>query len=41
MDWHTSLMRTQDCSHGDSEFHYGVHRGNIDEVPSPPLFTQF
>lgn len=31
MDWHDSLMRNRPASHGDSEFHYGVHRGDIFE----------
>jgi hypothetical protein len=31
MDWHDSLMRNVSCCHGDSEFHYGVHKGNIFE----------
>jgi hypothetical protein len=31
MDWHLSLMRNEACSHGDSEFHYGVHRGRVFE----------
>jgi hypothetical protein len=29
MDWHRSLMCNEPCSRGDSEFHYGLHRGNI------------
>jgi hypothetical protein len=29
MDWHQSLMDNKPCSHGDSEFHYGVHQGNV------------
>jgi hypothetical protein len=36
MDWHTSLMRNKACSHGDSEFHYGVHQGNIFEKMVSP-----
>lgn len=31
MDWHQTLLRNQSCSHGDSEFHYGVHRGQVFE----------
>lgn len=31
MDWHRTLMQSEPCSHGDSEFHYGVHRGNVFE----------
>ncbi len=29
MDWHQTLLRNESCSHGDSEFHYGVHRGQV------------
>ena len=31
MDWHESLMRNHPASHGDSEFHYGVHQGEVFE----------
>ena len=31
MDWHETLLRNESCSHGDSEFHYGVHRGKVFE----------
>ena len=31
MDWHHSLMRNQGCSHGDAEFHFGIHQGNVFE----------
>lgn len=29
MDWHDTLMLNKPCSHGDSEFHYGLVRGNV------------
>lgn len=29
MDWHFTLMSNYSCSHGDSEFHYGLHQGNV------------
>lgn len=29
MDWHRTLLANQSCSHGDSEFHYGIIRGDI------------
>ena len=29
MDWHLTLMDNQSCSHGDSEFHYGILRGDV------------
>ncbi len=29
MDWHETLMKNESCSHGDSEFHYGVFHGNV------------
>ena len=31
MDWHQTLMNNQPCSHGDSEFHYGLYRGQVIE----------
>jgi hypothetical protein len=31
MDWHRSLAQNEACSHGDSEFHYGVRRGKVFE----------
>ena len=31
MDWHETLMRNESCSHGDSEFHYGIHQGRVFE----------
>ncbi len=41
MDWHDSLLRNKPCSHGDSEFHYGVQRGEIFErMMSPVQRTQ-
>ncbi len=36
MDWCQSLMRNEPCSHGDSEFHYGVHHGNVFEKMLTP-----
>lgn len=29
MDWHLTLLANQTCSHGDSEFHYGIVHGNV------------
>lgn len=29
MDWHLTLMANEGCSHGDSEFHYGLVRGDV------------
>ena len=29
MDWHETLLHNESCSHGDSEFHYGVYRGQV------------
>ena len=29
MDWHRSLLANEVCSHGDSEFHYGIIQGNV------------
>ena len=29
MDWHLTLKSNEGCSHGDSEFHYGLLRGNV------------
>jgi hypothetical protein len=31
MDWHLTLQGNHGCSHGDSEFHYGVHLGKVFE----------
>ncbi len=31
MDWHFSLMRNEGCSHGDAEFHFGIHQGHVFE----------
>ncbi len=31
MDWHRTLLANEPCSHGDSEFHYGIIRGNVME----------
>ncbi len=36
MDWHGSLMRNEPCSHGDSEFHYGVRQGMVLEKMVDP-----
>ena len=36
MDWHATLLNNEACSHGDSEFHYGVHRGKIFEKMLSP-----
>jgi hypothetical protein len=36
MDWHHSLTRNHACSHGDSEFHYGVRLGNVFEKMVSP-----
>lgn len=29
MDWHRTLLANEPCSHGDSEFHYGVINGDV------------
>lgn len=29
MDWHTTFVANESCSHGDSEFHYGLRHGNV------------
>lgn len=29
MDWHLTLQANEACSHGDSEFHYGIIQGNV------------
>jgi hypothetical protein len=29
MDWHRTLLANEPCSHGDSEFHYGVLTGDV------------
>jgi hypothetical protein len=31
MDWHETLLKNVSCSHGDSEFHYGVYQGRVFE----------
>jgi len=36
MDWHHSLMQNEPCSHGDSDFHYGVLHGNVFEKMITP-----
>lgn len=36
MDWHRSLMQNEACSHGDSEFHYGVRQGKVFEKMLTP-----
>ena len=36
MDWHRSLLSNEPCSHGDSDFHYGLHRGNVLEKMVTP-----
>lgn len=36
MDWHESLMENMPCSHGDSEFHYGVRHGKVFEKMLTP-----
>ena len=40
MDWHESLMKNVRCSHGDSEFHYGVHVGKVLEKMVTPRQRQ-
>ena len=36
MDWHITLKNNTGCSHGDSEFHYGIHHGRVfDRMLSP------
>src|SRR5687768_8639836 len=29
MDWHHTLQKNESCSHGDSEFHYGLYQGRV------------
>ena len=36
MDWHQTLMANAPCSHGNSEFHHGLHRGNVLEKMVTP-----
>ncbi len=36
MDWHQSVAKNDACSHGDSEFHYGVRRGKVLETMVTP-----
>lgn len=36
MDWRETLMNNQACSHGDSEFHYGIHHGDVLETMMAP-----
>ncbi|RIK75831.1 MAG: hypothetical protein DCC68_20530 [Planctomycetota bacterium] len=36
MDWHRTLLDNEACSHGDSEFHYGVVHGNVLEKMLSP-----
>lgn len=37
MDWRASLMKNESCSHGDSEFHYGLVQGNVLDKMLTPL----
>ncbi|QDU51709.1 hypothetical protein Pan110_40760 [Gimesia panareensis] len=32
MDWDQTLQNSKSCSHGDSEFHYGILQGNVFET---------
>ncbi len=36
MDWHQTLQNNEPCSHGDSEFHYGVYQGHVFEKMLTP-----
>ncbi len=36
IDWYETLLANQDCSHGDSEFHYGLKHGNVLEKMLTP-----
>lgn len=36
MDWHATLQANESCSHGDSEFHYGLFHGNVLEKMLTP-----
>jgi hypothetical protein len=40
MDWHLTLQENRGCQHGDSEFHYGVRRGNVFERMLTPARRQ-
>jgi hypothetical protein len=35
-DWHLTLQANESCSHGDSEFHYGLVRGDVVEKMLSP-----
>ena len=39
MDWHQTLLQNVGCSHGDSDFHLGVHRGHVFERLTPQQRT--
>jgi len=36
MDWHDTLMKNEECSHGEPDFHYGVHCGKVFEKMLSP-----
>ncbi|WP_298861837.1 hypothetical protein [uncultured Gimesia sp.] len=41
MDWHQTLQNNEPCSHGDSEFHYGISNGNVFEnMLTPKQLTE-
>lgn len=41
LDWHESLINNEPCSHGDSEFHYGVKKGDVfSKMLSDQQYTQ-
>ena len=41
MDWHETLLRNESCSHGDSEFHYGVYQGDVfDKMVTPEQLAE-
>ena len=35
-DWHLTLQANEPCSHGDSDFHKGLYRGNVLEKMTTP-----
>lgn len=40
MDWHMTLQSNESCSHGDSEFHYGLLHGKVLEKMATPAQRQ-
>lgn len=41
MDWHQTLQNNKPCSHGDSDFHYGIYQGRVfEEMITPDQLTE-